>query len=154
MLTHEITMVCRIGSMDELKTVQVGGEGRKVGHLSVAVNEQRGRTDESDPMWFRVTVWNGLSEALWPHLQVGSRLLVRGKLSFDRATGGPEIYDDKDGFAAAKFEVTATDITMLGDPRPKADEAPAENAPKSKPRRRPGSKTVEAQEPPTEKVPF
>jgi len=73
--------------------------------------------------WFRVSVWGKQAEACNQYLVKGSKVLVIGRLSFDKDTGGPRLYDKKDGTKGSSFEVTAEEVIFLtkGNPEGKQE---------------------------------
>lgn len=54
----------------------------------------------------RVTCWNGHAEAMARLLSVGDLVQVEGEIAFELETGGPRAYVDRDGYAAARFEMS------------------------------------------------
>lgn len=63
--------------------------------------------------WFRVSVWGKLAEVCNQYLKKGSLVLVDGRLTPDKSTGGPRVYTKQDGTASASFEVNAQTVRFL-----------------------------------------
>ncbi|MCC7352831.1 MAG: single-stranded DNA-binding protein [Anaerolineae bacterium] len=91
--------------------------GVPVTSFSVATN--RKWTDASGnpqerTVWFRVTAWRKLAETCNQYLNKGSKVLVEGEMEPDPQTGGPRMWQDKDGRTRASYEVTAREVRFLG----------------------------------------
>jgi len=64
-------------------------------------------------VWVRVTVWGAaLADLCHTRLHKGSKVLVSGTLGFDPETGGPKVWQGKNG-PGASFELTAKEIVFL-----------------------------------------
>ena len=46
-------------------------------------------------------------------MKKGSRVLIEGRLTPDKASGGPRIWQKQDGTSAASYEVTAQTVRFL-----------------------------------------
>lgn len=92
--------------------------GQQVTNFSMAVNNNW--TDQStgevheETIWFRVSVWGKQAESCNQYLSKGRQVLVEGKLTFDKETGGPRIWQDQNGKSRASFEINAFDVRFLG----------------------------------------
>lgn len=91
--------------------------GQQVTNFSVAVNnnwtDQSGAQHE-ETTWFRVSVWGAQAETCNKYLTKGRQVLVEGKLSIDKESGGPRIWQDQNGKPRASFEIKAYDVRFLG----------------------------------------
>ena len=91
-------------------------QGDAVTSLNVATN-RRWTGGDGQPVeettWFRVSVWGKQAEACNQYLSKGRQVLVEGRLTPDRATGGPRLWTDNDGNARASFEVRALSVQFL-----------------------------------------
>ena len=65
-----------------------------------------------ETIWFRVSVWGKLAEAC-QSLTKGQRVYVEGRLTPDKASGGPKVFTKQDGTSAASFEVNAMQVIFL-----------------------------------------
>jgi single-strand DNA-binding protein len=70
--------------------------------------------------WFRVSVFGRQAETTNQYLKSGSRVLVEGRLTADKQSGGPRIWQRQDGSSAASFEIFAERVVFLT-PRGEAD---------------------------------
>jgi single-strand DNA-binding protein len=89
--------------------------GKLVVSFSVATNEQYEKDGEKvkKTTWFRVQAWGKLAEICQQYLGKGSKVFVQGKLVADDATGGPKIWESKDGAKHASFEIMASSVEFL-----------------------------------------
>lgn len=115
-----LTIVGFLGRDPELKYTP---KGIAMTNFSVAVS---GYKDETK--WFRVTVFGDQAEACNEYLFKGSPVLVSGTLNADPETGGPRVWEGKDGVARSQFEMKANHVKFLpsGDKREKSKEVPKE----------------------------
>lgn len=105
---HDITLVGYLGRDPEMRYTP---DGKPVTSFNVAV--QRGYGEHKSTLWFRVSAWDKQAESCNQYLKKGSKVLVVGELMGDKATGGPRIWQGKDGEARTSFEVTAKQIRFL-----------------------------------------
>jgi single-stranded DNA-binding protein len=126
-MLQTMRLIGRVASIEELKQVNVGSKAMDVLHFSVAVNSSRrlgvdnalplrpgeklytapdGSEYAQSTLWMRVTCWNGHAEAMARLLGVGDLVQVEGEMAFELETGGPRAYVDRDGYAAARFEMS------------------------------------------------
>ena len=91
--------------------------GSQVTKFSVATNRvyKDSNGDEvKETTWRWVEAWGGLGEVCNKFLKKGMRVLVVGRLKPDKETGGPRIYQRKDGGDhTASFEVVAKSVIFL-----------------------------------------
>lgn len=91
-------------------------DGKAVTSFSVATNRQyTGSNGEQvkETTWFRVTTWGKTAEVCNQYIKKGSKVLVEGRLTADKATGGPKIWTRQDGTAGASFEISAASVRFL-----------------------------------------
>lgn len=100
-----------IGYLGADPTLRFLPDGSPVTTLSVATSEKY--KDKETTSWFRVSVWGSQAEACNQYLKKGHPVLVIGRLNPDKETGGPRIYQRKDGTTGANYEVTATNVRFL-----------------------------------------
>lgn len=111
---QKVVVVGNVGSSPEMRYTP---GGQAVTNFSVASNRQyvaaSGEKVE-ETTWFRVSTWGKLAETCNQHLKSGRQVLVEGRLTPDKDTGGPRVYAKKDGTQAASFEITADRVVFLG----------------------------------------
>jgi single-strand DNA-binding protein len=110
---QEITIVGFLGRDPEMRYTPGGSA---VTSFPLAANRRhRDAQGElvKETTWFQVTAWERQAENAAQYLQKGSQVLVRGRLNPDSQTGGPRLYERRDGSAGASYEVTAREIIYL-----------------------------------------
>jgi len=110
---HTIIIVGNLGKDPEMRYTP---SGQPVTSFSVATNRQyTGNNGEmvKETIWFRVTTWGKSAETCNQYLKKGSKVLVEGRLTPDKATGGPRVWTKQDGTAGASFEVNASTVRFL-----------------------------------------
>jgi single-strand DNA-binding protein len=125
---QEIEIIGNLGRAPEMRYFQ---DGTAVTNFSVAVNQVKGTGDErtQETVWFRVSVFGKQAEACNEYLVQGQRVLVKGKLSFDPASGGPKLFTRQDGTVGTAFEIRANygygGVIFLSKPGQGSDGEPA-----------------------------
>lgn len=110
---HTIIIAGNVGKEPEMRYTP---SGQAVTSFSVATNRQYNTKDGEqvkETTWFRVTTWGKQAEVCHQYVKKGMKVLVEGTLTADKATGGPRVYQKKDGTSAASFEVTASTVRFL-----------------------------------------
>jgi single-strand DNA-binding protein len=111
---HKIIIVGNLGRDPEMRYTP---DGTPVTNFSVATNRKWSNSDGSqaeETIWFRVTAWRQLAELCNQYLSKGRQVLVEGRMTPDRETGGPRVWTGNDGQPRASFEVTALTVRFLG----------------------------------------
>lgn len=112
---HTIIIVGNVGKDSEMRYTP---SGQAVTSFSVATNRQytAGNGEQvKETIWFRVETWGKLAEICNQYVKKGSKVLVEGRLTADKSTGGPRVWSKQDGTAGASFEVNAQTVRFLGD---------------------------------------
>lgn len=113
---QKVIVVGNLGSDPELRYTQ---NGDAVTSFSVATNRKWTNSDGSpgeETTWFRVSVWGNQAEACNKYLSKGRQVMVEGRLTPDRETGGPRLWTAQDGSQRASFEIRAVTVQFLGGP--------------------------------------
>lgn len=106
-----------VGNLGRDPEMRYTPDGTPVTDFSVATNRRWNNPDGSqneETVWFRVTAWRKLAETCNQYLSKGRPVLVEGRLTADRETGGPRVWTRSDGKPAASYEVTALTVKFLG----------------------------------------
>jgi single-strand DNA-binding protein len=111
---QKIVIVGNVGRDPEMSYLP--GNGQAVTNFSVATNRSYtanngGRVKETT--WFRVTAWGRQAETCNEYLRQGSQVLIEGRLTPDKETGGPRIWSRNDGTTGASYEITAERVVFL-----------------------------------------
>ena len=110
---HTLIIVGNVGKDPEMRYTP---SGQAVTSFSVATNRQytTGNGEQvKETIWFRVTTWGKQAEVCNQYVKKGMKVLVEGRLTPDKATGGPRVWTKSDGSAGASFEVTASTVRFL-----------------------------------------
>ena len=110
---HTIIVAGNVGKDPEMRYTP---SGQAVTSFSVATSRQyTGNNGEQvkETIWFRVSTWGKLAETCNQYVKKGSKVLIEGRLTPDKATGGPRIWTKQDGSAGASFEITANTVRFL-----------------------------------------
>ena len=110
---HVIIVVGNVGKDPSMRYTP---SGQAVTSFSVATERKyTGQSGEQmkETVWFRVSTWGKTAEACNNYLKKGSKVLVEGRLTPDKATGSPRIWTKADGSSGASFEITAQNVRFL-----------------------------------------
>ena len=110
---HQLIIVGNVGKDPEMRYTP---SGQAVTSFSVATNRSYttgGGEQVKETIWFRVSTWGKQAEICNQYLKKGSKVLIEGRLTPDKGTGGPRIWEKKDGSHGATFEVTAGTVRFL-----------------------------------------
>lgn len=105
-----------VGNLGKDPEMRYTPSGQAVCSFSVGTNRQytTGNGEQvKETVWFRVSTWGKSAEACNQYLKKGAKVLVEGRLTPDKATGGPRIWTKGDGSSGASFEVTASLVRFL-----------------------------------------
>jgi single-strand DNA-binding protein len=139
---HTVIIVGNVGKDPEMRYTP---SGQAVTSFSVATNRQYTASSGEqvkETIWFRISAWGKQAEICNQYLRKGSKVLIEGRLTPDKATGGPRIWTKQDGSAGASFEVTASTVRFLSS-RNEAAEMPTA-----------GGEMGMAELPPEDDIPF
>jgi single-strand DNA-binding protein len=110
---HTLIIVGNVGKDPEMRYTP---SGQAVTSFSVATNRQYSTANGEqvkETIWFRVSTWGKQAEVCKQYLNKGSKVLIEGRLTPDKSTGGPRVWNKDDGTASASFEVTASTVRFL-----------------------------------------
>jgi single-strand DNA-binding protein len=110
---HTLIIVGNVGKDPEMRYTP---SGQAVTSFSVATNRQytTGNGEQvKETIWFRVSTWGKTAETCNQYVKKGMKVLVEGRLTPDKTTGGPRTYTRPDGSPAASFDVTANTVRFL-----------------------------------------
>lgn len=105
-----------VGNLGRDPEMRYQPSGTPVTDFSVAVNRQyTNNAGEriSDVVWFRISTWGKQAEVCNQYLKKGSKVLIEGRLAYDRATGGPRVWQGQDGTYRSGFELVARSVRFL-----------------------------------------
>jgi single-strand DNA-binding protein len=107
-----ILVVGYLGRDPELRYTPAG---TAVVSFSIATDRTYTKDEQEvkEVTWFRVTAWGKQAETCNQYLAKGSQVLVEGKLVPDPTTGGPKLWQGKDGSWKANFDINANTVRFL-----------------------------------------
>jgi single-strand DNA-binding protein len=109
----KIEGIFRLGSKPEMR---YSPSGKAVTNFSAAANQQyktAAGEQVKEVTWIRVSCWGRLAEIVHQYLDKGQMVYIEGRLTPDKSTGGPRVWNKDDGTASASFEVTASTVRFL-----------------------------------------
>lgn len=124
---HQLIIVGNVGKDAEMRYTP---SGQAVTSFSVASNRSytSGNGEQvKETVWFRVTAWGKLAEVCNQYVKKGMSVLIEGRLTPDKLTGGPRVWKKSDGEPAANFEVNADTVRFLSS-RGEHESAPVHEA--------------------------
>jgi single-strand DNA-binding protein len=110
---QHLTIIGNLGRDPEMRYTP---SGTPVTQLNVATNrtyKDSNGQQIKETTWFRVSVFGKTAENVAQYLHKGSLVLVEGRLTPDKQTGGPRLWDRQDGTKGASFEVFATNVRFM-----------------------------------------
>lgn len=110
---HTLIVAGNVGKDPEMRYTP---SGQAVTSFSVATSRSytTGNGEQvKETLWLRVTTWGKLAEICNQYVRKGSLVLIEGRLTPDKATGGPHIWTKQDGSNGASFELTADTVRFL-----------------------------------------
>ncbi len=111
---QKVTIVGNLGSDPEMRYTP---SGQAVTNFSVATNRRWTNSDgqmQEETVWFRVSTWGKLAEVCNQYLAKGRQVFIEGRLTADRESGGPRVWQDQSGNWRASYELTALEVKFLG----------------------------------------
>jgi single-strand DNA-binding protein len=111
---QKVIIAGNLGRDPEMRYLQ---DGTPVTSFSVATNRVWTNADGSrseEVCWFRVTAWRRQAEACAEYLSKGRPVLIEGRMTPDRDTGGPRVWVGNDGTPRASYEITSDRVVFLG----------------------------------------
>ncbi len=110
---HQIILVGNLGRDPEMRYLP---NGNPVTSLNVAVNRTYTGNDGQkvkETLWARVSVFGKNAENCAQYLKKGSGVMVEGRLSPDKQSGGPRVFTRPDGTTGATYELIANTVRFL-----------------------------------------
>jgi single-strand DNA-binding protein len=110
---HTLIIVGNLGKDPEMRYTP---SGQAVTSFPVASNRKYTSSNGeqvNETIWFRISAWGKQAEICNQYLKKGSKVLVEGRLTPDKTTGGPRLWKKQDGSSGASFEVNAQTVRFL-----------------------------------------
>ncbi len=126
---QKLTIVGNLGTEPDLRYTT---SGQAVCNFSVATNRKWTGSDgqlQEETIWFRVSVWGKQAETCNQYLSKGRQVLCEGRLTVDRETSEPRVWQDQSGKWRASYEMSAFEVKFLGQRSDNSSFAGDSNAP-------------------------
>jgi len=110
---QHVTIVGNLGKDPETRFTPGGTE---VANFSVATNRKYTGSDGQtikETCWFNVSVMGKQANACATYLHKGSQVLVTGRLTPDKTSGGPRVWTRADGITGASYDLFADTVRFL-----------------------------------------
>ena len=110
---QKLTIAGNLGRDPEMRYTP---SGQAVTNFSVATNRQYTNSNGErvkETVWVRVSAWGRQAETCNQYLRSGSKVLIEGRLTPDRDTGGPRVWAGQDGQPRASYEMTADRVVFM-----------------------------------------
>ena len=105
-----------VGNLGKDPEMRYTPSGTPVTSMNIATNRKYTGSDGQvvkETTWFRVSVFGKMAETCAQYLKKGSAVLVEGRLTPDKNSGGPRTYQRQDGTMGATYEVFANNVRFL-----------------------------------------
>ncbi len=126
-------VVTVVGNAGRDAEMRVTPSGTDVTTVSVAVNCGYFGNDDKwidRTMWAKGTIWGKAAERAANSIKKGNTIELRGELVFDPETGGPKVFDKRDGDKGAAFEIKVNEWRNFSKTG-KGDQAESEGEPET-----------------------
>ena len=111
---QKVVIVGNLGRDPEMRYTP---SGQAVTNFSVATSRRwtdGSGNQQEETVWFRVSTWGKLAEVCNQYLSKGRQVLCEGRLTVDRESGGPRLWQDQNGNWRASYEINAFEVKFLG----------------------------------------
>lgn len=109
---QQITLVGNLGK--DAPVLRQTQSGKAVTNFSIATNKSVPKADgsgyEQKATWWKIQTWDKSAENAAKFLVPGQMVVVVGEIVVDETTGGPQVWQDKNGSWRASLEVRADRI--------------------------------------------
>ena len=107
---HKISLIGRVGRDPENKTIK---SGMQLSSFSIAVDIHGKTNDQKVTIWPKITVFDSAAEFVREYVKKGDLVLVEGRLSPDPVTGGPKVFQKKNGIYGSSYEIIGEKVQLL-----------------------------------------
>lgn len=106
-----------VGNLGRDPEMRYTPSGQAVTNFSVATSRKWTSNDghqQEETIWIRVSTWGRLAETCNQYLSKGKQVMCEGRLTIDKESGGPRVWQDQEGNWRASYEMTAFEVKFLG----------------------------------------
>jgi single-strand DNA-binding protein len=122
-MSRGLNKVMVIGNLGRDPEMRYTPSGKPVTTFSVATTRNWSGADgqkRSETEWFNIVAWGSLAEICNQYLKKGQQVYIEGRLQTRR-------WEDEQGNKRSSTEVVASEMTMLGERKEKAEGEPDES---------------------------
>lgn len=105
-----------VGNLGANPTLSPLPSGQQVANFNVATNRSYKNAEGQrvkETTWFKVAVYGASAKPCADYLRTGSQVLVEGRMSIDKNTGGPKVWFNGEGQPRASLEITGERVVFL-----------------------------------------
>ena len=109
---NKVILIGRLTRDPELRQTQ---GGTQIAKLGMAVNRRRNANGETheDTCYIDLTAFGRQAEVIGQYLSKGRQVMIEGRMTPDKTTGGPRTWQAQDGSWRASYEMTSDRIIFL-----------------------------------------
>jgi single-strand DNA-binding protein len=108
-----------VGKLAQEPTVRYTESGLGICSFSIPVKRTWKVNDEkaSETTWYNLVAFGKMAETISKFFVKGSQIIVEGRLSPDKETGNPKMFDKSDGTKGTKYEVVIESFSFGDNPQ-------------------------------------
>jgi single-strand DNA-binding protein len=108
-----------VGKLAQEPTLRYTSAGLGLCSFSIPVNRTYKVNEEKvkETTWYNLTAFGKMAEIISKYFVKGSQIIVEGRLSPDKETGNPKMFDKSDGTKGTKYEVVIESFSFGDNPQ-------------------------------------
>jgi len=114
---QKLIVVGRLSRDGEMKFLPNGDPTLSFSMATDRTWNDKGGQRQKETTWWRVTIFGKIAQSLNEYLVKGATVAVEGRLRVDPKSGGPVVYQKRDGTHTASFEILADQIRLVHSPK-------------------------------------
>jgi single-strand DNA-binding protein len=114
---QKLIVVGRLSRDGEMKFLPNGDPTLSFSMATDRTWNDKGGQRQKETTWWRVTIFGKIAQSLNEYLVKGATVAVEGRLRVDAKTGGPVVYQKRDGSYTSSFEILADQIRLVHSPK-------------------------------------
>lgn len=114
---QKLIVVGRLARDGEMKVLPNGDPTLSFSMATDRTWNDRNGQRQKETTWWRVTIFGKIAQSLNEYLVKGAAVAVEGRLRVDPKSGGPVVYQKRDGTHTASFEILADQIRLVHSPK-------------------------------------
>lgn len=114
---QKLIIAGRLGRDAEMKFLPNGDPSLSFSMATDRTWTTKDNQRQKETTWWRVTIFGKIAQSLNEYLVKGAAVAVEGRLRVDPKSGGPVVYQKRDGTHTASFEILADQIRLVHSPK-------------------------------------